>query len=255
MLNMKQVSMLSACKILQPLKCFSAFLVCLLLMALLAPAKSDISYSEADKKAFVDVHNKLRGNAKPEAEAMNAVKWSAELECLAIKAAYTCVFEHSAGSEYQNKGENIYEGSNSSPKYVVTKWHNETHHYDHNTGKCKPGKGCGHYTQVMTAAVLEIGCGIKRGCGGSDLVFCVYSHGNGIYKQGPKCSKCPAERPCDTKTGLCTGKAQTSFPDGSVNCLPKKGAGLNLPTSLTWIGLLLHAGLMALSLFPGAFRL
>lgn len=45
-----------------------------------------------------------------------------------------------------------------NPASPVQAWYNEKQHYIFNSKKCKPGKVCGHYTQVVWAKSVKVGC-------------------------------------------------------------------------------------------------
>ena len=56
---------------------------------------------------------------------------------------------------------------------VVADWYSEVKDYDEGSHSCKPGKVCGHYTQVMWSGTTSVGCA-ERNCGNEKLAICDY---------------------------------------------------------------------------------
>jgi hypothetical protein len=77
-------------------------------------------------------------------------------------------------------GENIYASSgNATAQGAVNAWASEEQYYDYPTNTCDPGEVCGHYTQVVWAASIELGCA-KRNCPNltySSTIICNYGPG------------------------------------------------------------------------------
>lgn len=60
-------------------------------------------------------------------------------------------------------GENVHgAGGSARPKRAVDRWAAEQADYDYDTNTCAPGKYCGHYTQVVSAATERVGCGLAN---------------------------------------------------------------------------------------------
>jgi pathogenesis-related protein 1 len=102
--------------------------------------------------------------------------WSPEVAAAAQAHAAACVFEHSS-SPY---GENIYATSgNGTPAAVVESWVSEESDYDYASNSCSGT--CGHYTQVVWAKSLSLGCGVQdctknSPLGGGDWQFWVCNY-------------------------------------------------------------------------------
>jgi pathogenesis-related protein 1 len=105
-------------------------------------------------------HNEARANVEPApAKPMPALTWSSDLAGVAQAYAEKCIWEHSMG----DYGENLYATSGGgTPKDVVDSWVSEVSDYDYATNACNPGAACGHYTQVVWANTLRLGCGMAN---------------------------------------------------------------------------------------------
>lgn len=115
-----------------------------------------------DDNEFVTAHNVARTKVSPAPSTpLPPVVWSATVAATAQAYADKCTFVHNANRG--NLGENLFanSGEGFSPTQVVTGWENEKADYDYTTNTCAAGKVCGHYTQVVWADSVEIGCGMK----------------------------------------------------------------------------------------------
>ncbi len=120
---------------------------------------------------------------------MAPLTWDPALAAIAQAWADACVdnkpptglVDHNPGraDNYPGSvGENIYGSSGTaSPQGAVSSWMSEEKDYDYATGKCAPGKACGHYTQVMWAKSTKLGCGVSK-CAGfkyGGTIVCNYA--------------------------------------------------------------------------------
>jgi len=103
-------------------------------------------------------HNVVRANVNPAPSSpMPPLTWSSEVAAVAQAHADKCVFEHSTNSY----GENIYATSGSStPQDVLNSWASEVADYDYASDSCSGV--CGHYTQVVWADSLLLGCAVTK---------------------------------------------------------------------------------------------
>lgn len=86
--------------------------------------------------------------------------WNNALAKEAARHISQCIFAHSTN---RKNGENIYVTTGSlSYEAVVRSWHDEVKDYDYYCNSCKPGKVCGHYTQVGYPIITIY------------LVYCIY---------------------------------------------------------------------------------
>lgn len=105
-------------------------------------------------KGVTEAHNAARAAVSPPASpAIPDLTWSPTVADSAQAHAQKCVFEHS-GNSY---GENIYASTNTSTaEDVVASWVSEKSSYDYASNACSGT--CGHYTQVVWAKSLNLGC-------------------------------------------------------------------------------------------------
>jgi len=115
-----------------------------------------------DDDEFVSAHNAAGDRVEPAPPTpIPSVVWSDTVAATAQAYADKCTWEHNA--DRGNLGENLFanSGEGFSPTQVVVGWEKEKVDYDYATNVCASGKICGHYTQVVWAASVEIGCGMK----------------------------------------------------------------------------------------------
>ena len=110
-------------------------------------------------------HNTARASVSPApATPMPALAWNSAIAATAQAWANNCQFMHSGGSY----GENIYaDTGQGNAQAVVADWVSEKQFYSYSTNTCASGKSCGHYTQVVWAKSLRLGCGVKQCTTGS----------------------------------------------------------------------------------------
>lgn len=127
---------------------------------------------EIDATAIIAVHNKWREDVglaeKLSYSPVLATKAQAWADSL--KRHNHCQMQHSKSDG--NYGENLFwasarqssEGSNEfqkiSPEKVVNSWASEKRDFDYGSNRCKPGKKCGHYTQIVWRSTTTVGCGM-----------------------------------------------------------------------------------------------
>lgn len=101
-------------------------------------------------------HNAVRAAVNPPAPSpIPPLEWAPDVAGVAQAYAEQCVFKHS-GNSY---GENIYATTGgATAQDVVDSWSSEVVDYDYTTNTCSGT--CGHYTQVVWAKSLRLGCGM-----------------------------------------------------------------------------------------------
>ncbi|MGB1311972.1 MAG: CAP domain-containing protein, partial [Leucothrix sp.] len=124
----------------------------------------------------IQAHNSVRSK-----HGLEPLVWSTSLTRYAIEWANhlastnNCNMEHrpNGGTFKQLHGENLYwagatawpdgrrEVQDISIKDAVKAWADEEQDYNYANNSCKPGKQCGHYTQVVWKATKEVGCAYK----------------------------------------------------------------------------------------------
>lgn len=114
-------------------------------------------------RGITAAHNDARAAVQPPAaQPIQPLSWSSEVAAAAQAHANRCDFRHS-GNGY---GENLFATSGSvTPADVVAAWVSEAADYDHASNSCDGT--CGHYTQVVWADSLRLGCGVAKCTAGS----------------------------------------------------------------------------------------
>lgn len=133
-------------------------------------------------------HNAARAAVMPApATAMPPLTWSSTVATTAQTWANGCQFMHSGGAY----GENLFASTGqSTPAAVVADWVGEDANYDYASNSCSGV--CGHYTQVVWAKSLRLGCGVANctqnspfGSGSWQLWVCNYNPPGNFVGQKP----------------------------------------------------------------------
>lgn len=113
-------------------------------------------------------HNAVRASVSPPAATpIPDLVWDPAVAAVAQAWADQCTFDHNT----QGYGQNIYASAGDPPPTadaVVADWASEAGNYDYTTNTCNGS--CGHYTQVVWAASLRLGCGYKHCTTGSPFL-------------------------------------------------------------------------------------
>jgi pathogenesis-related protein 1 len=104
------------------------------------------------------------------------LEWSEEMAEVAEKWAKElrkddCGFYH---SDY-GFGENLWKGTTGyyTVEDAIDSWASEKADYNYQNNKCRRGKVCGHYTQIVWATTQKVGCA-QVTCDGSTIWVCEY---------------------------------------------------------------------------------
>lgn len=120
--------------------------------------------------------------------AQSAQKWSDKLQ------KNDCSPQHDATSNY---GENLFWSSRTggenldllaTPSTVTNAWASEIEDYNYSSNSCRPGKVCGHYTQIVWKDTTEIGCGVslcQKGNIRSQIWVCRYNPPGNYIGENP----------------------------------------------------------------------
>lgn len=139
-----------------------------------------------DLKGITAAHNVVRS-----AHGVVDIAWDNELAAVSQAWADRCDWGHNPGRSENYPGyvgENIY-GASFTPSGdgVVESWASEEADYDYANNSCASGKACGHYTQVVWAKSLKLGCAIAScpNLNTSNFVVCNYSPGGNFNGESP----------------------------------------------------------------------
>ena len=125
--------------------------------------------TQAEITKILDAHNhaRTRRNLEP-------LTWDCKLADLAQEWATRGLLEH-RDSMY---GENIFIAGSRKVHAVsaVDRWMHEKSFWHNETGTCKSGKVCTHYTQIVWKTTAQLGCGINRQAPGKwkTMLVCNY---------------------------------------------------------------------------------
>ncbi len=131
---------------------------------------SPVHAAQIDTLAVIDAHNRWRSQAG----VTEKLSYSPELAASAqawvdhLKQSNHCQMKHSKpDGKY---GENLYWASALNwsdgrrqlqrvlPDKVVDSWGSERADYDYESNRCREGKMCGHYTQMVWRTTTRVGC-------------------------------------------------------------------------------------------------
>jgi len=131
---------------------------------------------------FVDLHNSARA-----AVGVGPVSWddavAAYAQNYADQRIGDCQLVHSGGPY----GENLFWGSGRdySAADAVNAWVAEKQYYDYDSNTCASGEVCGHYTQVVWANSVNIGCARVTCDSGAIFITCNYNPPGNYVGQRP----------------------------------------------------------------------
>lgn len=153
--------------------------------------------AEVDADAIVAAHNTWRAKV-----GVGALSYSHELAAAAqkwaneLKQNNQCQMRHSKSDG--SYGENIFwasalqwsDGSREvmqvSAAKPVDSWGSESADYNYSANTCKPGKVCGHYTQLVWKKTGKVGCAIAVCDDSKDQVWvCQYQPAGNWVGQKP----------------------------------------------------------------------
>ncbi|XP_010437727.1 PREDICTED: pathogenesis-related protein 1-like [Camelina sativa] len=132
---------------------------------------------------YLDVHNHARDDVN-----VPHIRWHAGAARYAWNYAQQrkrdCRLVHSnSGGRY---GENLaWSSGDMSGAAAVRLWVKEKSDYFYNSNRCRAGKQCGHYTQVVWRNSAWVGCAKVKCDNGGTFVTCNYSPPGNIRGRRP----------------------------------------------------------------------
>ena len=137
------------------------------------PKPEQTPLSSEEIETILERHNYWRADVG----VNEKLQWSDDMAKLAADWAKKlkrmgCGFEHRPDNKF---GENLFKGTTGyySAADAIDAWASEKPDYNYNRNKCKPGKMCGHYTQIVWKTTQKVGCA-KITCDGYDIWVCNY---------------------------------------------------------------------------------
>ncbi|XP_010527028.1 PREDICTED: pathogenesis-related protein 1-like [Tarenaya hassleriana] len=154
-----------------------------LIMALLALVMAQTLQAQDSPQDYVNAHNRARAEV-----GVGPVSWdntvAAFAQNYARQRAGDCRLIHSGGGG--RYGENLAMSTGGLTGVdAVALWVNEKVDYDYNSNTCRPGKVCGHYTQVVWRNTVRIGCAKVRCNSGGTFITCNYDPPGNYVGQKP----------------------------------------------------------------------
>ena len=147
----------------------------------IATSVYDVS-SQAGITQMLNTHNAWRQRYR-----IPNLTWSPQLASYAQQWANTLLqngrFEHRRNSPY---GENLAaaSGQQMTPERVVNMWGAEVSDYNYAANSCRPGKVCGHFTQIVWRNTTQVGCGMARNAQ-REVWVCNYNPPGNVIGQKP----------------------------------------------------------------------
>jgi pathogenesis-related protein 1 len=146
------------------------FIVFLLAIIHTSNGQTAMVASMDEAQILLETHNHWRSEV-----GVPPLNWSDKLSKSALEWAISlekkCEFKHSK-SDF---GENLWKGTTGafSTSSVVNSWASEKDDYSYAKNKCKTGRVCGHYTQIVWKTTTKVGCA-KMMCDGMTTWVCQY---------------------------------------------------------------------------------
>jgi hypothetical protein len=197
---------------------------------------------------FLNAHNLARCDVDPPAQSMPALVWDTDLAAVAQAWANTGNFAHNSSRIDQYNamghsetwiGENLAFGSGPAmtPVGVTGLWTSESSDYDFASNTCAggPAVNCGHYTQVVWANTLRVGCG-RAPVGGQLLFVCDYAPGGNFLGERPYVAGAGVNEACGVMNPPPVANAgpDQSVPEGTLGVLDGSASSSPLGASLTF---------------------
>jgi hypothetical protein len=179
-----------------------------LLLVLAAHQAGAQQLTPAERQQVLDAHNQLRCTVDPTAHSMPALTWDPLLEQVAQEWIDTCpsppTHNSNRSTRYAELGGSGYVGENMAWGHAtlndaMAAWGAERAGYDYASDACTAAT-CGHYTQMVWARTLRVGCARAPSACARSYV-CNYAPGGNLggrpYSAGPGSNESCAALPPD----------------------------------------------------------
>lgn len=126
------------------------------------PEVLSLSHPNNFKAGILALHNEARSQV-----GVKPLRWSNALAKDAASWAYKLQQDHNCQmihTQDTSQGENLALsiGAMMPPEQAVGFWYDERHDYQYHSNRCRPGKPCGHYTQMVWQQTQRVGCAIAH---------------------------------------------------------------------------------------------
>lgn len=197
--------------------------------ACLPPSKDFVAENSGlkngDKEIIVDIHNTVRREVSPAATNMMKMSWDDEIANTAQRWAENCNIKHDSNYKRYafgrfSVGQNLAWGSWAMGwTHAIKLWADEKKDYSYSSNNSPTGAAIGHYTQMVWATSIKVGCGYAI-CGTTHYYVCNYGPGGNMrgerpYKSGSTCEDCPNN--CNNGLCDCGGKVCLNGGDMDLN--------------------------------------
>ncbi len=131
-----------------------------------------VANPSALKVSALKAHNDVRAK-----DRQRPLQWSNDLQQIsqqwANQLAQSCKMYHHKGNI--PFGENLFTSTGrTTVAHAVRAWANEKNQYNYQQNRCKPGKQCGHYTQIVWKGTTDLGCAMASCSNGTQMYVCSY---------------------------------------------------------------------------------
>ncbi|KAL3842073.1 hypothetical protein ACJMK2_020138 [Sinanodonta woodiana] len=180
-------------------------------------------------EVIVDEHNRVRR----EVSATNMLKmsWDDEVAFVAQRWAENCQIAHDLNyNRYVygrfSVGQNLAWGNfKMTWSQAIKLWADEKAYYTYGSNVGAGDKEIGHYTQMVWAQSVKIGCGYAN-CAGTHYYVCNYAPGGSLdnlnpYIMGATCADCPSKcsnRLCDCGSMVCLNGGDIDLDTCTCSC-------------------------------------
>ena len=151
----------------------SLLTILILTICLASTSSAQVLPTDEEKAVILERHNYWRSDVG----ISSKLEWSNEMQTQAADWAVqlkedNCGCKHRPNNKF---GENLFKGTTGaySAAYVIDAWASEKADYNYGKNKCRSGKMCGHYTQIVWESTTKVGCA-KITCDGMDIWVCNY---------------------------------------------------------------------------------
>ena len=164
---------------------------------------TDAKTQDREPKLYAGItaaHNKIRAK-----HHLPPLQWSSKVARHAQQWAQHlannegCTMKHRprSGRHKRIYGENIFWASpvrmgngnvkrqSISPAKIVSFWAAEEKYYNYSANRCRSGKQCGHYTQIVWRDTTRLGCGMAVCTSGAQIWVCSYNPKSNYIGQKP----------------------------------------------------------------------